>query len=148
LLKVLISQNSYTVAAMNSPKRKETGSSKLVDYIVILAMLLLVLSLPLSAYSIKQDANFTATDHFLQDIAFTIMAAIGVVFVVVYKMFANLSAHELVACTLILIGAITGALGKYIGGTNAETFSNIGCFVAGIGAGFYGGFGQGFKTNE
>jgi ribose/xylose/arabinose/galactoside ABC-type transport system permease subunit len=133
---------------MNSPKRKGPDSSKMADYIVILAMILLLLSLPVSAYSIKQDANFTATDHFLQDIAFTIMAAIGVVFVVVYKMFVNLSAHELVACTLILVGAITGALGKYIGPPNAETFTNAASFLIGVGTGFYGGFGQGFKTTK
>jgi hypothetical protein len=133
---------------MNSPKRKETGSSKIVDYLVALAVLLLVCSLPASAYFIKQDANFAVPDHFLQDIAFTLMSAVGVLVVVVYKMFVNLSSHELVACSLILVGAITGALGKYIGPPNAETFSNIGCFLAGIGAGFYGGFGQAFQTNK
>lgn len=136
---------------MNAPKRTAPESSKIldyVDYVGALAVFLLVLSLPVSAYSIKQDANFAVPDHFVQDIAFTIMSAIGVLFVVIYKMFANLSSHELVACSLILVGAITGALGKYIGGANAETFSNVGCFVAGIGAGFYGGFGQAFRTNK
>ena len=134
---------------MNAPKRKEPDTPKsldYVDYVGILAVLFLVLSLPVSAYSIKQDANFVALDHFLQDIAFTVMAAVGVLFVVLYKMFANLSSHELVACSLILVCAVTGALGQYIGGANAETFTNVGSFLAGIGAGFYGGFGQAFKT--
>jgi hypothetical protein len=136
---------------MNAPKRKEPDSSKVadyVDYVGTFTMFLLVLSLPLSAYYIKEDVNFSVPDHFLQDIAFTVMLAIGVVFVVLYKVFVNLSSHEIVACTLILVGAITGALGKYIGGANAEAFSNVGSFIAGIGAGFYGGFGQGFKTTK
>jgi uncharacterized membrane protein YobD (UPF0266 family) len=137
---------------MNSPKRKEPEadpeSSKIAGYIAILAVLFFVFSLPISAYLISRDTDVSVVSHLLQDTAFTSMSFIGVIVVLLYKMVVNLGPHEIVAFSLIVIGIFTALSAKIIGGPNAETFSNVGTFLLGVGSGFYGGFGKAFQTEK